>query len=102
MRSSKHSTKRDYFIQFYSSTAGNIFCSFLFRLKFTPCREPYSVQARPKKTRMGEQFTSIKDIKPGQKNINIMFIVLDIGIFNYFHFINMLLNFIMLIIYNET
>lgn len=28
---------------------------------------------------MGEQFTSIKDIKPGQKNINIMFIVLDIG-----------------------
>lgn len=30
-----------------------------------------------------------------------MFIVLDIGIFNYFYFINMLLNFIMLIIYNE-
>lgn len=30
-----------------------------------------------------------------------MFIVLDIGIFNYFYFINMVLNFIMLIIYNE-
>ncbi|XP_022320236.1 SOSS complex subunit B2-like [Crassostrea virginica] len=28
---------------------------------------------------MGEQFINIKDIKPGQKNINIMFIVLEIG-----------------------
>lgn len=102
MRSSKHSTKRDYFIHFIHQQPEIYSVSFLFRLKFTPCREPHSVQARPKKTRMGEQFTSIKDIKPGQKNINIMFIVLDIGIFNYFHFINMLLNFIMLIIYNET
>ncbi|KAK3083163.1 hypothetical protein FSP39_015465 [Pinctada imbricata] len=28
---------------------------------------------------MGESFTPIKDIRQGQKNLNIMFIVLDIG-----------------------
>lgn len=37
------------------------------------------VQVRPKERTMGEQFINIKDLKPGQKNINIMFIVLEIG-----------------------
>lgn len=50
---------------------------------------------------MGEQFTSIKDIKPGQKNINIMFIVLDIGIFNSFYLINSAVNFKLLICLNK-